>query len=336
VDKRYQVFVSSTFIDLKEERSSVIQTLMKMDCIPAGMELFPALDEEQFEFIKKIIDDCDYYLLIIGGRYGSLTSEGISYTEKEYDYAVSKGIKVLALIHGAPEQIPLGKSEETATARRKLEAFREKVKQGRLVEFWTKSEELPGKVAIGMNATIKTYPATGWVRASHLDRTNQLLSELNEVRKLNDQLRVDLEQLRSQATGSQVLDHSVMKETITVKGSYTQPGPTNQHPQNPPRTPWQREFSWEDIFRIIGPYLLTNPTEDHVRSSLAHFLFRSTGIAASQVGLEDGNLVDVIKLQLMAFGLIDARKEATATQLTWYLTEQGKRMMLILNARRIR
>lgn len=89
MDKRYQVFVSSTYSDLHEERSKVIQTLMEMDCIPAGMELFPAIDQEQFEFIKKVIDDCDYYLLIIGGRYGSLTNDGISFTEKEYDYAVS-------------------------------------------------------------------------------------------------------------------------------------------------------------------------------------------------------------------------------------------------------
>lgn len=55
------------------------------------MELFPAIDEDQFEFIKKVIDDCDYYLLIIGGRYGSLSDEGVSYTELEYQYAVSKG-----------------------------------------------------------------------------------------------------------------------------------------------------------------------------------------------------------------------------------------------------
>ena len=129
MDKRYQVFVSSTFTDLKEERSSVIQTLMKMDCIAAGKELFPALDEEQFQSIRRVIDDCDYYLLIIGGRYGSVTEEGISYTEKEYDYAVEKSIKVLALIHGAPDKIPFGKSEETATARKKLDAFREKVIQ---------------------------------------------------------------------------------------------------------------------------------------------------------------------------------------------------------------
>src|SRR4029078_13480085 len=100
MEKRYQVFVSSTYADLQQERQRVIQALMEMDCIPSGMELFPAADEEQFEFIKKIIDDCDYYLLIIGGRYGSTTAEGVSYTEKEYDYAIAKGLKVVALLHG--------------------------------------------------------------------------------------------------------------------------------------------------------------------------------------------------------------------------------------------
>lgn len=74
MNKKYQVFVSSTYADLEEERRSVIQTVIGMDCIPAGMELFPATDEEQFEFIKRVIDDCDYYLLIIGGRYGSTTA----------------------------------------------------------------------------------------------------------------------------------------------------------------------------------------------------------------------------------------------------------------------
>lgn len=53
MEKRYQVFVSSTYADLKDERQHVLQALMEMDCIPAGMELFPATDEEQWEFIKK-------------------------------------------------------------------------------------------------------------------------------------------------------------------------------------------------------------------------------------------------------------------------------------------
>jgi hypothetical protein len=41
MDKRYQVFVSSTYEGLHEERREVMQSLLALDCIPTGMELFP-------------------------------------------------------------------------------------------------------------------------------------------------------------------------------------------------------------------------------------------------------------------------------------------------------
>ena len=165
MNRRFQIFVSSTFADLQEERQKVIQTLMEMDCIPAGMELFPAADEEQWAFIKRIIDDCDYYILIIGGRYGSLTAEGISYTEKEYDYAISINLKVLAFVHEKPDEIPLGKSDTDPTVRQKLEDFRQKVSKNRLVKTWRMASDLPGLIALSLSKTIKAYPAVGWVRA---------------------------------------------------------------------------------------------------------------------------------------------------------------------------
>jgi hypothetical protein len=72
VDKRYQVFVSSTFEDLREERAAAISALLQIDCFPAGMELFPAADDDSITLIKSVIEDSDYYLVILGGRYGSL------------------------------------------------------------------------------------------------------------------------------------------------------------------------------------------------------------------------------------------------------------------------
>jgi Domain of unknown function (DUF4062) len=98
VDKRYQVFVSSTFLDLAEERKQVIQALLELDCIPYGMELFQASDDDQWTLIKRVIDDCDYYLVIIAGRYGSMKG-GVSYTEMEYDYAISQNKPVIAFLH---------------------------------------------------------------------------------------------------------------------------------------------------------------------------------------------------------------------------------------------
>lgn len=194
MDKRYQVFVSSTYSDLKEERQKVIQALMEMDCIPAGMELFPAADEEQWEFIKKVINDCDYYILIIGGRYGSLTNAGISYTEKEYDYAVERGIKVIAILHSDPDTIPSGKSEKIPELKLKLEEFKGKVKKGRLVRFWKNASELPGIVALSLQKTIKMYPALGWVRANLVP--DNLYKELHELRHKNEDLENKIRSLQ--------------------------------------------------------------------------------------------------------------------------------------------
>ncbi len=177
---------------------------MEMDCIPAGMELFPAADEEQWEFIKKVIDDCDYYLLIIGGRYGSTTSDGISYTEKEFDYAVDKGLKVVALLHGAPDNIPFGKSEQDPVLREKLLEFKDKVMNGRLVKFWKSAKELPGLVALSLTKTIKTYPAVGWVRASNVASEN-ILSEINELRKLNSQQQEKILELEKKANNQPLI-----------------------------------------------------------------------------------------------------------------------------------
>jgi hypothetical protein len=83
----YKVFVSSTFEDLREERAEVQKALLKLNCLPVGMELFPAADDDTWEFIKEQIDDSDYYLILVGARYGSLAKDGVSFTEKEYNYA---------------------------------------------------------------------------------------------------------------------------------------------------------------------------------------------------------------------------------------------------------
>jgi Domain of unknown function (DUF4062) len=120
-DHRYQLFVSSTFLDLQEERAAVVSALLQMDAFPAGMELFPAADDDAWTLIKRVIDASDYYLLVVGGKYGSVDPKTeLSYTEREYDYAIEKGKPVMAFLHAHPEKIEFGKSE--AKQRRSREA----------------------------------------------------------------------------------------------------------------------------------------------------------------------------------------------------------------------
>ena len=66
-DIRYQVFVSSTYRDLIEHRQLVMKALLQVNAIPAGMELFPASDDDAWTLIQRVIDASDYYVVIIGG-----------------------------------------------------------------------------------------------------------------------------------------------------------------------------------------------------------------------------------------------------------------------------
>ena len=126
-DKKYQVFISSTYNDLIEERRKILDILLMADCIPAGMEAFAAADEEQFNIIKKVIDLCDYYILIIGKRYGSINeSTGISYTEMEYEYAKAQNIPILVFAINDSVELPQDKKETSPERIAALKRFREK------------------------------------------------------------------------------------------------------------------------------------------------------------------------------------------------------------------
>ena len=180
-DKKYQIFVSSTYTDLIEERSKLLDTILQLNQIPAGMELFPAIDEEQMKVIKRAIDESDYYVLILGARYGSVDENGISYTEREYEYAIEKGKKVIALIHNHPEKLPPEKTDNNEELRKKMDIFREKVKKKCYVAFWENTYELSEKFIFSFNATVKEFPSIGWVRGDSILKIKELSEKIKEL-----------------------------------------------------------------------------------------------------------------------------------------------------------
>ena len=109
MEKKYQIFISSTYEDLKEERKKVQDAILSIYQFPIGMEMFSAADEDQWEIIRETIDSSDYYILIIAHRYGSVIKEGeyagISYTQKEFRYALEQKIPVLAFL--IDESVPV-------------------------------------------------------------------------------------------------------------------------------------------------------------------------------------------------------------------------------------
>lgn len=194
-NKRYQVFVSSTFKDLIPERNKVIEQILTMGHIPVGMEMFSADDEEQWSIIQREIDRSDYYIVIVKQRYGSTIKKenGIGFTEKEYDYAGTAGVPRLGFVVADGVAVLPEHMEDTPTLKRKLKDFRKKV-MGRPVSFFSSPEELGIKVLQALTKQIAKGNRPGWVRA-----TEDSQETLRSFRRLSDEnvtLREEVERLR--------------------------------------------------------------------------------------------------------------------------------------------
>jgi len=192
---KYQVFISSTYSDLKGEREGVIKAILEMYHIPIGMEMFSAEDEDQWEIIRRTIEVSDYYILILGLRYGSKTSEGISFTQKEYEYALEQKIPILAFVMSEGVSLPKDKRDDNLT---EINEFRNTVlKNSKMSQFWTNRDELIKNVSISLMKQIMQKPGVGWVRGDKTNSEETLSKELATLSKENRELREVIADLES-------------------------------------------------------------------------------------------------------------------------------------------
>lgn len=163
--KKYQVFISSSYVDMVSERQEVTKALLEIGCIPIGMEVFPSSGESSVDYVREIVNECDYYIMLIGGRYGSIAGgSGISFTELEYQYALAAGKPILAFIHTNLEELPISKVDSNGISIQNLERFKKKILGSHLVKFYKTVEDLGAVVTRSMISHIKNHPTTGWVR----------------------------------------------------------------------------------------------------------------------------------------------------------------------------
>ena len=182
--RKFSIFISSTYEDLKKERQALLGVALENNFIPVGMEQFHAAPTSQWNIITKMIDECDFYLLVIGGRYGSIDEEtGISYTEKEYNYAKTKGMPVLVLIKesSAITESEKDTGDDKYEKMKRLDEFRERVKNDRnTVDFFTDINSLKYVTSPTFrNAINYAGDDAGWVR--YQDVINEEVEGRNKV-----------------------------------------------------------------------------------------------------------------------------------------------------------
>lgn len=326
LQKKYQIFVSSTFRDLGAERQDTIRSILDLGHIPAGMELFPASDTEQLEYIKRIIDECDYYILIIGGKYGSLDQEEISFTEREYDYAVETGKVVLAFPHGDLSSIPVGKSDTSERMKSNLAQFRTKVMSGRLVREWSTREQLEAAVVKSLVRAIADYPAEGWVRGNTA-ASEDILSQINTVRAENDALRIKVQELSAQIL-PKFESLAEYDETIAINYRYT-----TYHRHERQSLQGHMNVSWRDLIRYICPEFMQPRPRSAISSALATYGREIKGFSYLLTFFSTD--VDSIANQLIALGLLSSyQAKSTNGGVTEFLilTEMGTNTVLDFSA----
>lgn len=330
MDIKHQIFVSSTYKDLIEERKEVIHALLELDCIPSGMELFPATDEDAWSLITEVIDGCDYYILILAGKYGSTNSDGIGYTEMEFDYAVSQGKPVICFIHQNPEELPAGKVEPTDKGKENLKTFRSKA-QEKHCKFWSTPHDLGAKVSRSLIQLKKKHPSEGWVRGRYA-ADQKMLSEIEEMRRRIAELELEnlsnknlppsnFEKLKNGKDTYRVVRDLKIDSKGNIKDIDLEP-------------------TWDTLFSYCGAALYGECTSEELKqkTQLAYWhsvpkeyvkFNKFTDIIIPMVCL------DQIRIQFQALGLMDAgtkKRAVSDTNAYWKLTPFGEKYLIQIKA----
>lgn len=200
MDKKLQVFVSSTYKDLLKERQAAVEAILASGHIPAGMELFSAGDESQLGVIKRWINESDVFLLILGGRYGSIEPKsGKSYIQLEYEYAIENNkpffavvIKENALNNKVSHE---GKEVLELENPKKYKEFKNKVLD-KMCDFFEDEKDIKLSIHTALSDFNSRKELTGWVSGSETKKIDGLLKQNTKLLEEKEILKEEIEQLK--------------------------------------------------------------------------------------------------------------------------------------------
>lgn len=330
---KYQIFVSSTYEDLVEERDAVISAILEMGHIPVGMEMFSAADEQQWRIIQRHIDESDYYLVILAHRYGSIV-DGISYTRKEYEYAVLSGVPALGFVIDPGASWPADRIDSDPEMRLQLDEFRALVGQ-RPVGFWRGAEDLHSKAVVALMKAFTATPREGWIRSSS-SVGPEVTSELSRLSAENARLRLEIEAINREADADHAKAMQQLRAILSRRSheiSYRYTDSTQWETDAPPVT-----LRW--VFQTLGPSLIP---EYPLRKAAELLAIHLRMDAARKSTIAPLNMVKEVLVELMALDLVTPsilRHSVNDQNEYWSLTQLGteylkwsKRRKLEINSR---
>lgn len=312
--KKLQVFISSTYIDMIEERQAAVSAVLNAGHIPAGMELFKSGDKSQKVTIQRWIQESDVYMLILGGRYGSIDEQtGKSYTHWEYDYAGELGKRRFAIVINDKRLDEKARENKDYLERenfKEYQAFKKEV-LGNISKFY---EDLKDIKLVTMES-LKEFESDdnliGWVKADQVGNAEETLKENVALLKENAKLKAELVKGREQ-----------QKQKVMIG-----------------------EWDYEELKGILKATMITLPkaiskTEDKV--SLLNVLITladdfATGITNSS-GSEESTISAYYNLtpKLMSYGILEKVKVVGAKYEKIQTSKEGHKFLAKYNSEKIK
>lgn len=320
MEKIFHVFVSSTYNDLIDERKKVSEAVAKAGFVAEGMEIFPASSQKQMEFIERVIDRCDYYILIVAGRYGSVSDDGLSYTEKEFRYAKSKGIPVLAFLRGKVDELPKSKTESDADSQLKLDQLVADLKSNALVDFWLNADELSTKALAALAQARISHEGIGWIRADQAAGLD-ILNEVNDLRKENSILKKEVAENRRPAIFDDI-PLAGLDESYEFK--YTKKWSNR-------KSSGVVSLTWREILAAVGSSYRTASNTSGLSSGLQRAIIRKCELGSHVTISVDMEDKERILMQMEALGLMTGQSynlKGGGSAIFHKLTNEGVATML--------
>lgn len=318
---KYQVFVSSTYGDLKDERDRVIQGILELGHIPVGMEMFSAADEAQWQIIARHIEESDYYVVIVAHRYGSTVGD-ISHTRKEYEHALAKGIPVIGFVIDPEASWPGDRIDVEATAVNRLKSFK-KLVESKPVGYWRTADELYGQASVALVKAIAAQPRIGWVRSTSAVGP-EVTAEISRLSAENATLRRTIAELSETSEREHSAELDALWERLD-------------------RTKWHhairiaRNGDWEDaepismqhLFAILAPNMVVEAATDMV-SELILTNSRTADAPEARPIAVPVNELSAVLADYMTLGLMEpsTRRHPVADKNEyWTLTDNGRMLL---------
>ena len=324
LDKRYQVFISTSGREMQPERIVLSQTLVGMGFFSWGLEQRTPLSTA---FARRQIDDCDYVVILLGSQYGEQSVSGVSYMHLEYIYAVTKQKPIIVFMHEDPLSRDLSLQDEKPELQEKFLEFR-KVLQQQADQIFTyrTMRDLEMAVRLNMSHMLERYPVSGWGRPQN----TQLLHD--EV----DRLKAKIEQLETEV-GKREVDPFLSLPKVLMHEVFSFEYRMHAYQDgNFKELKVQKKLTWMQLLNILGS-VFVNPTPEEYFSKCINEYLNTNGLEDARLEMPRAHAVaraqiniralHSIKMQMRQNDWIAQSGRDDRQRMLWQLTAKGQKLL---------